>query len=75
MPREFEISTTIDGSPDEAWAVLTDLEDYSKWSRLLPFAKGAVVPGGCPVATPCAAAYALTVPPLFRLLCLRRLFG
>ncbi len=26
MPREFEISTTIDGSPDEAWAVLTDLE-------------------------------------------------
>ncbi len=45
MPREFEISTPIDGSADEAWAVLTRFEDYSKWSRLLPFASGTVVPG------------------------------
>jgi hypothetical protein len=45
MPREFEISTPIDGSADEAWAALTRFEDYSKWSRLLPFASGTVVPG------------------------------
>ncbi len=45
MPREFEISTPIDGSADEAWAVLTHFEDYSKWSRLLPFANGVAVPG------------------------------
>ncbi len=45
MPREFEISTPIDGSADEAWAVLTRFADYSKWSRLLPFASGTLIPG------------------------------
>jgi len=45
MPREFEISTPIDGSADAAWAVLTRFADYSKWSRLLPLASGTLVPG------------------------------
>ncbi len=45
MAREFELSTRIDGTPDEAWAVLTDLDAYSQWSRLVPFASGATVPG------------------------------
>ena len=45
MPREFEFSTPIDGTPDLAWAVLTDFDAYPQWSHLIPFASGATVPG------------------------------
>ncbi len=45
MAREFELSTPIDGTADQAWAVLTDFDAYPQWSRLVPFASGATVPG------------------------------
>ena len=45
MTRQFELSTPIDGTPDQAWAVLTDFDAYPQWSRLVPFASGATVPG------------------------------
>ena len=45
MAREFELSTPIDGTPDQAWAVLTDFQNYSEWSHLVPFAEGAIAPG------------------------------
>ncbi len=45
MAREFELSTPIDGTPDQAWAVLTDFDAYSEWNHLVPFAQGATVPG------------------------------
>lgn len=45
MAREFELSTPIDGTADEAWAVLTDFDAYPQWNRLVPFASGATVPG------------------------------
>ena len=37
MAREFELSTPIDGTADQAWAVLTDFDAYPQWSRLVPF--------------------------------------
>ena len=45
MPREFEFSTPIDGTPDVTWAVLTDFDAYSQWNHLVPFADGVTVPG------------------------------
>ena len=43
--REFELSTPIDGTVDQAWAVLTDFAAYPQWNRLVPLASGAMVPG------------------------------
>ncbi len=45
MAREFELDTPIDGTPDQAWAVLTDFDAYPRWNHLVPFASGATVPG------------------------------
>ena len=45
MAREFELSTPVDGTLDQAWAVITDFEAYPQWNRLVPFASGETVPG------------------------------
>ncbi len=45
MAREFEVSTPVDGTIDEAWAVITDFEAYPQWNRLVPFASGETMPG------------------------------
>jgi len=45
MTRTFEIMTPIDGTPEEAWAVLVDFTSYPQWNRLVPFGQGAPSPG------------------------------
>ena len=43
--RNFEIHTTIQGEPNRAWEVMTDLSRYGEWSKLIPFAEGELSPG------------------------------
>jgi hypothetical protein len=45
MTRTFEIVTPIDGTAEEAWAVLIDFASYTQWNRLVPFGQGAPQPG------------------------------
>lgn len=45
MTRTFEIMTPIDGTAEEAWAVLIDFASYRQWNHLIPCGQGATSPG------------------------------
>lgn len=45
MTRDFELVTPIDGTVEEAWAVLIDFASYSQWNRLVPAGQGLATPG------------------------------
>lgn len=45
MTRRFQLSTPIDGTPEEAWAVLAAFDAYPRWNHLVPFARGTTTAG------------------------------
>jgi hypothetical protein len=45
MGRRFELTTPVDGTADQAWAVLTDFDAYPRWNGLVLFADGTIEPG------------------------------
>jgi hypothetical protein len=44
--RTVSTAIEIDAPPEQVWAVLTDLADWSQWNPIFPQASGKVVVGG-----------------------------
>lgn len=45
MPKSFEVTRTIDASPEALWALLTDAEGYSRWNPAVVSLDGPIEPG------------------------------
>jgi hypothetical protein len=45
VPYELRTEITIDGTPDQVWTVLTDLEAYDEWNPFIVSSSGTVQPG------------------------------
>lgn len=44
-PYELRSEITIDGTPEQVWTVLTDLEAYDEWNPFIVNSSGTVEPG------------------------------
>ncbi|MCP5026388.1 MAG: SRPBCC domain-containing protein [Actinomycetia bacterium] len=45
MRYQLETEIMIDGSPEEVWAVLVDLDSHAEWNPFMPSAQGRVAEG------------------------------
>lgn len=45
VPYELRTEITIDGTPDQVWTVLTDLDAYDEWNPFIVSSSGTVQPG------------------------------
>jgi hypothetical protein len=45
VPREIHTEAVVDGTPDEVWAVLTDVAEYPAWNPAIVSLSGPLEPG------------------------------